>query len=594
MRFLTFGFRSEEALSKDPALRDPRVEIQTSWRLYATIGCQQNQTNNRTAALATDQPQTLSQALPSGHLLKEYSLLSVLGMGGFGITYLAADNYLQLKVALKEYFPSSVAVRNQFSGSVALKSEQVQAEYAWGKERFMREAQTLARFSHKNIVQVFRSFEGNGTCYMVMAYEEGMSLEQMLSEDPGRWNEQSVLALVMPLLDGLEAVHEAGFLHRDIKPANIVLRAKDDSPVLIDFGAARSPTATDALTVVLSHGYGPPEQYSRHSRQGPWTDIYAMAGVLYRIVAGVVPPMSIHRITSDVMIPATFSGEGRFSADFLGAIDLALNIDETKRPQSIGEWRALLTRGASDNVSIIAPVNQIDRSGIDNKLSATDHAGTRATSNPVPANHQARGTNGKIISSGSDIPPNDKPDKAAHPTKLRPTLKMEEVPESGLLGRIGQAIIAHPFLTLFLLFAALFIAIFEFRRPASTQPPNQAIAPITATDARNRPDASQPASADVQNPPNDGPASRENPDDSARRRAMFLEAMNACAGKVAGTGCFFIGRRNESISGTCVMPPGGSLICRPQKPGERKDGLPGPVSGRQDGFQSSPNTRPPR
>ncbi len=593
MRFLTFGFRSEEALSKDPALRDPRVEIQTSWRLYATIGCQQNQTNNRTAALATDQPQTLSQALPSGHLLKEYSLLSVLGMGGFGITYLAADNYLQLKVALKEYFPSSVAVRNQFSGSVALKSEQAQAEYAWGKERFMREAQTLARFSHKNIVQVFRYFEGNGTCYMVMAYEEGMSLEQMLSEDPGRWNEQSVLALVMPLLDGLESVHEAGFLHRDIKPANIVLRAKDDSPVLIDFGAARSPTATDALTVVLSHGYGPPEQYSRHSRQGPWTDIYAMAGVLYRIVAGVVPPMSIHRITSDAMIPATFSGEGRFSADFLGAIDLALNIDETKRPQSIDEWRQLLTHGASGRASIGAPVNHIERSGI-NKPPATGHAAAHAAPGSGPGMHRAEEIGGKIAPSGTGASPDRSPGETAQSARPRPTLHIEEVPEPGLLGRIGQAMIAHPFLTLFLLLASLFIAMFQYRRPPATQPPNQAIAPITATDARNRPDASQPASADVQNPPNDGPPSRENPDDSARRRAMFLEAMNACVGKVAGAGCFFIDRRNESISGTCVMPPGGSLICRPQKPGERKDGLPGPVSGRQDSFQSSPNSRPPR
>ena len=106
----------------------------------------------------SDLPQTLSPALPAGHLLKEYSLLSVLGMGSFGITYLAADNYLQLKVAIKEYFPSNVAVRNQFSGSVALKSEQSQAEYLWGKERFMREAQTLAQFSHKNIVQVFPYF----------------------------------------------------------------------------------------------------------------------------------------------------------------------------------------------------------------------------------------------------------------------------------------------------------------------------------------------------------------------------------------------------------------------------------------------------
>jgi serine/threonine protein kinase len=529
--------------------------------LYATIG----RRNNWTAALASDQPQTISQALPSGHLLKEYSLLSVLGMGGFGITYLAADNYLHLKVAIKEYFPSSAAVRNQFSGSIALKSEQAQAEYAWGKERFMREAQTLARFSHKNIVQVFRYFEANGTCYMVMPYEEGMSLEQALSGDPGRWNEQSVLALLMPLLDGLESVHEAGFLHRDIKPANIVLRAKDDSPVLIDFGAARSPTATEALTVVLSHGYGPPEQYSRQSHQGPWTDIYAMAGVLYRIVAGVVPPISLHRIKSDAMIPATFSGEGRFSADFLGAIDLALNVEETKRPQSVGEWRALLTRGASGRASLSAPVSPIARSEIDSKLPAA-----------------------------TDGSPNQRPDKAAQPARPRPTLQMEEVPEPGLLARIGQAMIAHPFLTLFLLLASLFIALFQFRRPASTQPPNQPGAPVTATEARNRPGVSQPMSADVQNPPSDGPASRENPNDGARSRGPFLAAVNACTGKPAGASCFFIVRGNESINGTCAIPPDGPLICRPQRVGERRNELPDSVSRRQDTRQYPTNAPPPR
>lgn len=158
--------------------------------------------------MTSELPQTLSPALSAGYLLKEYSLLGVLGMGAFGITYLAADNYLQLKVAIKEYFPSSAAVRNPFSGSVAMKSEQAKAEYLWGRERFMREAQTLARFRHKNIVQVFRYFEGNGTCYMVMAYEEGKSLEQTLSEGETRWDEQTTLAMVMPLLDGLESVHQ--------------------------------------------------------------------------------------------------------------------------------------------------------------------------------------------------------------------------------------------------------------------------------------------------------------------------------------------------------------------------------------------------
>ncbi|MCX7146289.1 MAG: serine/threonine-protein kinase [Sulfuritalea sp.] len=325
-------------------------------------------------ALSSDRPQTLSPALPAGYLLKEYSLLSVLGMGAFGITYLAADNYLQLKVAIKEFFPSNVAVRNHFSGAVALKSDEAQAEYSWGRDRFMREAQTLARFRHKNIVQVFRYLEGNGTCYMVMAYEEGRSLEQALADTAIQWDEQSTLALVMPLLDGLESVHHAGFLHRDIKPANIVLRSSDEGPVLIDFGAARSAVSTDALTVVLSHGYGPPEQYSRQGNQGSWTDIYAMAAVLYRIATGVLPPLSLNRVKNDAMIPATFLGEGRFSTGFLEAIDLALNADETKRPQSIGEWRRLLTRGAASGPVVIAPGTDANRSGIHASGPAADRA----------------------------------------------------------------------------------------------------------------------------------------------------------------------------------------------------------------------------
>ena len=500
--------------------------------------------------MAAEPPQTLSPALPPGTLLQEYSLLSVLGMGGFGITYLAADNNLQLQVAIKEFFPSGAAVRNPFSGAVALKSEQAQAEYAWGKDRFMREAQTLARFRHKNIVQVFRYFEGNGTCYMVMAYEEGQSLEEALEADPARWDTPAVLALMMPLLDGLESVHAAGFLHRDIKPANIVLRASDGSPVLIDFGAARAPTSSDALTVVLSHGYGPPEQYSRQGKQGQWTDIYALGGVLYRIVTGSVPPMSLHRIQHDAIIPATFYGEGRFEPQFLKAIDLALSVDETKRPQSIAEWRRQLVGDATAHARVATP--------------------PIVSAKTEPAAGHGKG-----------------PAVAAPAAQARTSRRMEEDSEPGLATRIGQAMIAHPFLSLMLLVAALIAGPQLLRRPATPPAPtpqaSQAVAGEPAARARQTetggttaqaaagPDSrdTAPASVPAPAPTLDAPGQRATPPpagtDGERQPNIRRAAIAACEGKAIGAPCRVVTPRNEVIDATCMTSAEGLAICRPAR-----------------------------
>ena len=530
--------------------------------------------------MAAELPQTLSQALPPGTLLKEYSLLSTLGMGGFGITYLAADNYLQLKVAIKEYFPSGAVVRNQFSGAVALKSEQAKEEYSWGKDRFMREAQTLARFSHPNIVQVFRYFEGNGTCYMVMAYEEGQSLEAALAGGTMRWDTPAVLALLMPLLDGLESVHAAGFLHRDIKPANIVLRAKDGSPVLIDFGAARAPTATDALTIVLSHGYGPPEQYSRQGRQGPWTDIYALAGVLYRIVSGSVPPVSLHRLKDDTMAPATLSGQGRFAAPFLEAIDLALNTDETKRPQSIAEWRKLLLRGSTERTASVAAAD-----GSRHDAPATDPAG-RA---PVPAARTA-----------------PRPAAASASARPRSSLHLEEDAGTGLVGRIGQAMIAHPFLSLLVLVAALFGAA-QFMKRAPAPPPTASVAPAATSEpaapaplAESRSTAAQPPapeprpSAPQPVPASEAPVPTAMPADADRPRDIRREALEACAGKAIGAPCRMLTPRNEVIEATCMETAEGARLCRPAQFGPRPNEGPGGPNGRPDAYRQQPMPRPPR
>jgi serine/threonine protein kinase len=203
----------------------------------------------------------MSNALPAGHVLQEYRVEKLLGVGGFGLTYLATDQNLSLKVALKEYLPGDIAVRG-VGHSILPKSEAEAETFGWGKQRFLDESRTLASFRHPNIVRVMRFFEANGTAYMVMEFVEGSALSDWLA--PRRpLAEAQIAALVGPLLDGLEVVHKAGFMHRDIKPANIYVR-EDGSPVLLDFGSARQKSAE--LTAVVSPGYAPFEQY--HTQGG--------------------------------------------------------------------------------------------------------------------------------------------------------------------------------------------------------------------------------------------------------------------------------------------------------------------------------------
>jgi serine/threonine protein kinase len=243
---------------------------------------------------------TYRNALPLQSMLLEYRLESVLGAGGFGMTYLGWDTHLEKHVAIKEYLPTDLAVR-ALDGSIVPITTELQHDYQWGLERFILEARTLAKFSHPHIVRVNRYFEANGTSYMVMDYEKGESLNQMLKRGQ-QPDEAKLKSILMPLLDGLQAVHATGFLHRDIKPSNIFVR-ESGSPVLIDFGAARHAIGgvTRSLTSVLTPGYAPLEQYSSDGHQGPWSDIYAMAGVLYRALVNDSPPDAVSRMKGDTL-----------------------------------------------------------------------------------------------------------------------------------------------------------------------------------------------------------------------------------------------------------------------------------------------------
>ena len=281
-------------------------------------------------------------ALPSGYRLQEYQLVRVLGMGGFGMTYLAFDHNLDKAVAIKEYLPSDIATRTA-DGSVAPQASNMRDNFDWGLERFVKEAQILARFDHRHIIKVHRFFEAHGTAYIVMEYAEGETLAEFLGRK-GTLTEAELKEILYPLLNGLAEVHGEKILHRDIKPLNIVIRAEDDSPVLVDFGAARQAIGarTRSLTVMLTPGYAPFEQYLERGHQGAWTDIYALGAVCYRALTGEVPVASPDRTRDDPVVPVSQRCTGQASASFLSAIDRALRVNEEDRPQSVAEWRTML------------------------------------------------------------------------------------------------------------------------------------------------------------------------------------------------------------------------------------------------------------
>jgi serine/threonine protein kinase len=299
------------------------------------------------------------RALAAGTALGAYRIQGVLGRGAFGITYLAVDERLGGQFAIKEYFPQGMSVRSR--GDVRPTSSQEES-FKWGLDRFLEEARTLRRLSsprsHSALVAVRDYLEKFGTGYMVMDYWEGESFESLL-ERKSRLDEKALLAIVVPLLDGLKHVHEAGIVHRDIKPSNILLRP-DGSPVLLDFGAARpSPHGrTHAMTVVLTPGYAPVEQYAAWGRFGPWTDIYAMGATLYRAISGQAPPDSLSRLGDDPITPAVVAGRGKYSDSFLKAIDAALAVRHEARPQDIRSWGAMLGIGSDDEA---CPVHGLGR-----------------------------------------------------------------------------------------------------------------------------------------------------------------------------------------------------------------------------------------
>jgi serine/threonine protein kinase/WD40 repeat protein len=283
-----------------------------------------------------------SNSLPVNARLEEYMIQGVLGVGGFGITYLARDTRLGSLVAIKEYFPQAYATRNS-SQSIRPNSsgDTGDAEnYLWGLQEFLKEARALAQFKHTNIVRVLRFLEANGTAYMAMEYEEGESLSSVLARHGGFLNEPLLLNVFLPVLNGLQAVHDAGLLHLDIKPDNIYLR-RSGAPMLIDFGSARQRSNSNrSQKVALTPGYAALEQYPGHGDLGPAADAYSMGATLYRCITGQEPmdarerENGLKKLHIDPLVPAARFERPLYSRHIRECVDAALQLNSEDRPTS--------------------------------------------------------------------------------------------------------------------------------------------------------------------------------------------------------------------------------------------------------------------
>lgn len=282
-----------------------------------------------------------AKALPVGTVLREWKIESVLGSGGFGIVYKGSGVYFGETVAIKEYLPGAISDRRGDQTVTPLDTSS-QEIYQHGLQKFVDEAKILWNLSkperHPNIVCVRSLFEINGTAYMVMDFESGVSLSKML-KDGRKFTEAELLALIKPVAQGLERAHSFGVFHRDIKPANILV-SEDGRPVLIDFGSARfdSGQVTSTKVTFYTPPYAAIEQYVRTFPQGPWTDIYALGVTMYQCITGEKPGEVLERLHGGGEQSLAQIGAAGFSRTVLEAIDWAMQIKPADRPQSISDW----------------------------------------------------------------------------------------------------------------------------------------------------------------------------------------------------------------------------------------------------------------
>lgn len=279
-------------------------------------------------------PAPSDQALPDGFQLLNYRIAKEISHGGFGIVYLAHDENDE-PVAIKEYLPSALASRVD-GAAVQANSAESLSGFRHGMKCFFEEGRALAKISHPNVVRVLNFFRANETVYLVMRYERGKTLQNLISRQKQDITENLIRRVFAELLNGLREIHTHKLLHLDIKPANIYIRL-DGSPVLLDFGAARQTLASEKplLTPMYTPGFAAPEQYSDRDRMGPWTDIYNVGASIFACLAGYAPQSADKRGDDDKYVSAKKIWRGLYSDQLLDIIDWCLKLNPEERPQSV-------------------------------------------------------------------------------------------------------------------------------------------------------------------------------------------------------------------------------------------------------------------
>jgi non-specific serine/threonine protein kinase len=284
-------------------------------------------------------PPSTPDALPIGMLLGDFKITNVIGFGGFGMVYLAYEKLLDRTVAIKEYLPVSIAGRVG-DQTVRVRSLDQLETYEAGLRSFVREAQLQARFSHPAMLEVYRVWEQNGTAYMAMRYYPGTSLRELRKAETTTQglSEALIRNYLEPVCDAVRELHAQNVLHRDIAPDNILIMS-NESPVLLDFGAARSVIAgsEQQLTTVLKPGYAPIEQYADDGAmaQGPWTDVYALGAVMYFLVMGTPPPQPVSRLMNESLRDFDLLAPARYSPEFIAVVRRALAVKPENRFQCV-------------------------------------------------------------------------------------------------------------------------------------------------------------------------------------------------------------------------------------------------------------------